>query len=361
MDGLKARVDVSRKSQRAREKDLEDNRVKQQKYEGQLYQVKTNKEYSAVLVEIGEVKQEKSRIEEDILGLMESQERIAAELKDVEGDWKGRESEGKSEEATLVERLRGVEAELAVVRSEAGRPGSAAPAQGARRLRQDPAASGRRRRGGDQAQLLRRLPRDHHAPAPPGAAPAERPDPLRVLRSVSLLDRRLSSRRAPRSPSPGTVRDVSMTAADRPVTIYSDGACSGNPGPGGWAAVVIDGEEERELSGAEARTTNQRMEIRGALEGLRSLDSARRVGVYSDSAYVVNCFRDKWYERWLRNGWKSSQKKPVENRDLWEALIAEAGRHQVTWHKVAGHSGDPLNDRADRLAVAAIAQLRART
>ncbi len=152
-----------------------------------------------------------------------------------------------------------------------------------------------------------------------------------------------------------------MTAADRPVVIYSDGACSGNPGPGGWAAIVIDGDEERELSGAEVHTTNQRMEIRGALEGLRSLHGSRRVDVYSDSAYVVNCFRDKWYERWLRNGWKNAQKKPVENRDLWEALIAEAERNQVTWHKVAGHSGDSLNDRADRLAVAAIEQLRART
>jgi ribonuclease HI len=151
-----------------------------------------------------------------------------------------------------------------------------------------------------------------------------------------------------------------MTAADCPVSIYCDGACSGNPGPGGWAAIVIDGDEERELSGAEARTTNQRMEIRGALEGLRSLDRPRRVGVYSDSAYVVNCFRDKWYERWLRNGWKNAQKKPVENRDLWEALIAEVERHQVTWHKVAGHSGHPLNDRADHLAVAAIDQIRAR-
>ena len=118
MDGLKARVDVSRKGQRAREKDLEDNRVKRQKYEGQLYQVKTNKEYSAVLLEIEEVKQEKSGIEEDILGFMEFQERIAAELKEAEGEWTKRESEGKSEEATLVERLRGVEAELAVVRSE---------------------------------------------------------------------------------------------------------------------------------------------------------------------------------------------------------------------------------------------------
>ena len=118
----------------------------------------------------------------------------------------------------------------------------------------------------------------------------------------------------------------------------------GQSGPGGWAAIVIDGGEERELSGAEARTTNQRMEIRGALEGLRSLDRPRRVGVYSDSAYVINCFRDKWYERWRRNGWKNAQKKPVENRDLWEALIAEVERHQVTWHKVAGHSGDPLNE-----------------
>ena len=141
-----------------------------------------------------------------------------------------------------------------------------------------------------------------------------------------------------------------MTAADRHVAIYSDGACSGNPGPGGWAAVVIDGDEEWELSGAEARTTNQRMEIRGALEGLRSLHGRRRVGVYSDSAYVVNCFRDKWYERWRKNGWLNSQKKPVENRDLWEALIALVERHDVTWHKVAGHSGHPENDRADALA-----------
>ena len=132
---------------------------------------------------------------------------------------------------------------------------------------------------------------------------------------------------------------------DPPVTIYSDGACSGNPGPGGWAAIVIDGANERELSGAEPHTTNQRMEIRGALEGLRALPRPRVVDLYSDSAYVVNCFRDKWYLRWQQNGWKNAQKKPVENRDLWEPLITEAERHQVTWHKVAGHSGDLLNDR----------------
>ena len=146
---------------------------------------------------------------------------------------------------------------------------------------------------------------------------------------------------------------------DAPVTIYTDGACSGNPGPGGWAAVIIDGGQEREVSGGEPLTTNQRMEIRGAIEGLRAVDGRRRVDLFSDSAYVVNCFRDRWYERWRQNGWKNAQKKPVENRELWEALIAQAERHQVTWHKVAGHSGDPLNDRADRLACAAIDTVRA--
>ena len=136
--------------------------------------------------------------------------------------------------------------------------------------------------------------------------------------------------------------------------IYTDGACSGNPGPGGWAAIVLDGTEEREISGGETATTNQRMELRAALEGLRSLDGRRRVALYSDSAYLVNCFRDKWYVRWQQNGWKNAQKKPVDNRDLWEALIALATAHDVAWHKVAGHSGDPLNERADRLARAAI-------
>jgi len=142
-----------------------------------------------------------------------------------------------------------------------------------------------------------------------------------------------------------------------PVTIYTDGACSGNPGPGGWAAIVIDDGRERELSGGETSTTNQRMELRAALEGLRALGGRRTVALYSDSAYLVNCFRDKWHVRWRQNGWRNAQKKPVENRDLWEALIALAERHDVTWHKVAGHSGDPLNERADRLARAAIDRL----
>lgn len=136
--------------------------------------------------------------------------------------------------------------------------------------------------------------------------------------------------------------------------IYSDGACRGNPGPGGWAAIIIDGGREREVVGGEPSTTNQRMELRAALEGLRAVPGRRRVGLYSDSAYLINCFRDRWYVRWRANGWLNAQKRPVDNRDLWEALLAEAERHEIAWHKVAGHAGIPLNDRADRLAVAAI-------
>ena len=147
--------------------------------------------------------------------------------------------------------------------------------------------------------------------------------------------------------------------SEQHVVIHTDGACSGNPGPGGWAAILIGGGRERELSGGETSTTNQRMELRAAIEGLGAVDGRRRVALHSDSAYLVNCFRDKWYVRWRQNGWRNAQKKPVENRDLWEALIALAERHDVTWHKVAGHSGDPLNERADRLARAAIARLSA--
>ena len=143
--------------------------------------------------------------------------------------------------------------------------------------------------------------------------------------------------------------------AQSPVVMYTDGACSGNPGPGGWGAILIEAGRERELSGGENPTTNQRMELTAPIEGLRALGPGRRqVAIYSDSAYVINCFRDKWYERWRKNGWRNSNKKPGENRDLWEALIALVEQHDVTWHKVAGHSGDPLNDRADALARGAI-------
>lgn len=142
--------------------------------------------------------------------------------------------------------------------------------------------------------------------------------------------------------------------------VYADGACSGNPGPGGWAAIIIDGGHERSVTGSEPRTTNQRMELTGAIEGLTAIDGRRRVHLYSDSAYVVNCFRDRWWERWERAGWLNAGKQPIANRDLWERLLAQARRHDVQWHKVKGHSGDVMNDRVDALARGAIASLTAR-
>jgi ribonuclease HI len=149
-----------------------------------------------------------------------------------------------------------------------------------------------------------------------------------------------------------------MTPAQEPdVVVYTDGACTGNPGPGGWAAIIFEGGSERVVSGGEARTTNQRMELRAAIEGLAAIPGRRRVRLFTDSAYVMNCFRDRWYERWERSGWMNASKQPVANRDLWERLIAETRRHEVVWNKVRGHSGDPLNERVDRLARAAIGSL----
>ena len=146
-------------------------------------------------------------------------------------------------------------------------------------------------------------------------------------------------------------------AAEPDIVLYVDGACSGNPGPGGWAAIILDGDRERVISGAAASTTNQRMELTAAIEGLAAIPDRRRVRLHSDSAYVVNCFRDRWHERWQRGSWIGANKKPVANRDLWERLIAESRRHDVEWVKVAGHSGDALNERVDALARAAIATL----
>ena len=145
-----------------------------------------------------------------------------------------------------------------------------------------------------------------------------------------------------------------------PITVYTDGACSGNPGPGGFAAIIVEDGSERVIAGAEPHTTNQRMELLGAIEALASIPGRRRVEVYTDSAYVMNCFRDRWWEKWEANGWLGAGKKPVTNRDLWERLIAETRRHDVVWHKVKGHSGDVANDRVDALARAAITALVSR-
>ena len=138
-----------------------------------------------------------------------------------------------------------------------------------------------------------------------------------------------------------------------PVVVYTDGACSRNPGPGGWAwAVAPLGSPS--ASGGEARSTNQRMEIRAVLEALRALDGP--VVVVSDSTYVVNCFRDRWWEGWLRKGWVNSQRKPVANRDLWEPLVDlyRSREDEVSFRWVKGHSNDPMNDLVDAMAVAAI-------
>jgi ribonuclease HI len=146
----------------------------------------------------------------------------------------------------------------------------------------------------------------------------------------------------------------------RDITVYTDGACSGNPGPGGWAAIITEDGTERIVSGAESRTTNQRMELTAAIEGLAAIPGRRRVHVHTDSAYVMNCFEQRWWERWEKNGWLGAGKKPVTNRDLWERLLAQVRRHDVVWHKVRGHSGDVMNDRVDALARGAIASLAPR-
>lgn len=141
------------------------------------------------------------------------------------------------------------------------------------------------------------------------------------------------------------------------VIIYTDGACSGNPGPGGWGAVLLYGNHRKELSGAVPETTNQRMELTAAIEALKALKEPCRVKLYSDSAYLVNAFRQGWIRRWQKNGWRTIKKEPVENQDLWRELLELTARHQVEWLKVAGHSDNAENNRCDALARQAIANM----
>ncbi len=142
------------------------------------------------------------------------------------------------------------------------------------------------------------------------------------------------------------------------VTLYTDGACSGNPGLGGYGGILIYGNVSREYSGAEISTTNNRMEITAVIVGLKSLKYPCVVDVYSDSAYTVNAFNEGWIYGWKKNGWKKADKKEVLNVDLWEELYALTRTHEVTFHKVAGHADDDLNNRCDALARAAIVELR---
>ena len=141
------------------------------------------------------------------------------------------------------------------------------------------------------------------------------------------------------------------------VVIYTDGACSGNPGPGGWGAILSFGGKEKELKGGERHTTNNRMELMAAISALETLKKPCRVDLYTDSQYVRNGISG-WIHGWKKNGWKTADKKPVKNVDLWQRLDAALAQHEVKWHWVKGHAGHDLNERADELARAAIAELR---
>ena len=138
------------------------------------------------------------------------------------------------------------------------------------------------------------------------------------------------------------------------IDIYTDGACSGNPGPGGWGVVLIYQENKKELSGYQPETTNNRMELFAAIQGLSALKESCVVNLYSDSSYLVNAFEKHWIEKWQRNGWKTSTKSPVENQDLWKLLLIHVRKHQVRFIKVKGHSDNQYNNRCDEIAVAAI-------
>ncbi len=141
------------------------------------------------------------------------------------------------------------------------------------------------------------------------------------------------------------------------VTIYTDGACSGNPGPGGWGCVLMYNQHKKESSGGAESTTNNRMEITAALEALKLLKEPCQVDLYTDSAYLCNALEKKWLETWSKNGWKTASKSNVENQDLWKALIVLLEKHHVQFHKVKGHADNEFNNRCDKLAREAAQQI----
>ena len=136
------------------------------------------------------------------------------------------------------------------------------------------------------------------------------------------------------------------------VELYTDGSCSGNPGPGGWGAILRFRGLEKELSGGERETTNNRMELTAAIRGLEALKEPCRVALYTDSQYIANAINQHWLVNWKKRGWKKADKSPVLNRELWEALDAQLSRHDVTFHWVKGHADNAYNNRCDALAVA---------
>lgn len=149
-----------------------------------------------------------------------------------------------------------------------------------------------------------------------------------------------------------------MTGERKSVTIYTDGACSGNPGPGGWGAILMWGDHRKEIMGGEALTTNNRMELMAAISALEALKTGVRADLYTDSAYVRNGITG-WIHGWKRNGWRTADKKPVKNVELWQRLELALERHDVTWHWVKGHAGHPENERADELAREGMAAFKA--
>jgi len=145
-------------------------------------------------------------------------------------------------------------------------------------------------------------------------------------------------------------QDSMPSSTKRPhVTIYTDGACSGNPGPGGWGAILISGTHRKELSGGEQLTTNNKMELTAAIEALAALKRPSKVDLHTDSTYVQNGIR-QWIHGWKKNGWRTADRKPVKNAELWQRLDEQRARHDVEWHWVKGHAGHPENERADELA-----------
>jgi len=141
------------------------------------------------------------------------------------------------------------------------------------------------------------------------------------------------------------------------VVIYTDGACSGNPGPGGWGSILMYKGNQKEISGGKIDTTNNVMELTAVIEGLRLLKFPCKVKLYSDSAYVVNAFNQKWIYGWLKNGWKNASKEPVKNKELWQELYNLTKVHEVEFIKVKGHSDNEYNNRCDELARNAIKEL----
>ena len=140
-----------------------------------------------------------------------------------------------------------------------------------------------------------------------------------------------------------------MSGTRPDIEIYTDGACSGNPGPGGWGAILISGAHRKEIHGGEPETTNNRMELMAAIEALNALKRPSNVQIYTDSSYVRDGIT-KWIHGWKRNGWRTASKKPVKNAELWQMLDAARARHDIEWHWVRGHAGHPENERADELA-----------